>query len=395
MILIKNVIVYSPKKLGKRDILIGGGKILSIDNELSPRIPGLEIVNMNGKFVTPGLIDQHIHLIGAGGKHGFNSLTPEVFLSELVACGSTTVMGMLGTDGVTKSLRTLYAKTKALDKEGITAYMLTGFFGLPSVTLTGSVLEDMILIDKVIGCKVAISDPRSSYPTAKELLVILKDVHVGGMTSGKGGIVHVHLGSLETNMTVLFELVEKYKFPIRHISPTHVARTPALFDAAIRFAKLGGMIDISTGGTKFTDPYKNVLAALQAGVPIDNMTFSSDGNAGIGKMDSKGKLVEFMKAPCDLNLKEVVKLIKLGGVPIEDGFKLITSGPAKNLSLKNKGIIEEGRDADFCFFDNNLNLIDVMAMGNWMMKDSAIIKRGSFEANPSNTDDDDDDDDEE
>jgi beta-aspartyl-dipeptidase (metallo-type) len=389
MKLIKNATIYAPNKLGKKDLLIGGGKILAIGDSLSVTAPEMEVIDMKGRLATPGLIDQHIHLIGAGGKHGFNSLTPEVTLSELIACGSTTVMGLLGTDGVTKSLRTLYAKTKALDKEGITAYMLTGFFGLPPITLTGSVLEDMILVDKVLGCKIAISDPRSSYPTAKELLNILKDVHVGGLTSGKGGILHVHLGSLDTNMSLLLEIVEKYKFPIKNISPTHVGRTSSLFEEAIRFAKLGGMIDITTGGTKFSEPFEQVVYALKKGVSIDNMTFSSDGNAGMARMNSKGEVMEFYKAPVDLNYKQVVKLVKKGGLSITDALKLVTSGPAKNLSLANKGIIDSDKDADLCFFDNDLNLTDVMAMGNWMMQDGKVIKKGSFETSLSGDDDDD------
>jgi beta-aspartyl-dipeptidase (metallo-type) len=389
MKLIKNAQVYAPKKIGKKDILVGGGKILAIADDLAFRGPDIEIVDAKGRITTPGLIDQHIHLIGAGGKHGFNSLTPEITLSELISCGSTTVMGLLGTDGVTKSLRTLYAKTKALDKEGITAYMLTGYFGLPPITLTGSVLEDMILIDKVIGCKVAISDPRSSYPTAKELLNILKDVHVGGLTSGKGGILHVHLGSLDTNMSLLIELVEEYKFPIRNISPTHVGRTSALFDQAIKFARMGGMIDITTGGTKFSEPYEQVLYALNKGTSIDNMTFSSDGNAGMARVNSGGEVIEFYKAPVDLNLKQVVLLIKKGRLPIADAFKLVTSGPAKNLSLVNKGIIDTDKDADLCFFDGDFNLTDVMAMGNWMMQDGKVIKKGSFETSLTGDDDDD------
>ena len=387
MKLIKNAQVYAPKKIGKKDILVGGGKILAIGDDLPFRGSDIDVVDAKGRITTPGLIDQHIHLIGAGGKHGFNSLTPEITLSELISCGSTTVMGLLGTDGVTKSLRTLYAKTKALDKEGITAYMLTGYFGLPPITLTGSVLEDMILIDKVIGCKVAISDPRSSYPTAKELLNILKDVHVGGLTSGKGGILHVHLGSLDTNMSLLLELVQEYKFPIRNISPTHVGRTSALFDEAIKFAKLGGMIDITTGGTKFSEPYEQVLYALNKGASIDNMTFSSDGNAGMARMNSSGEVIEFYKAPVDLNLKQVVILIKKGRLPINDAFKLVTSGPAKNLSLGNKGIIDTDKDADLCFFDNDFNLTDVMAMGNWMMKDGTVIRKGSFETSLEGEDD--------
>jgi len=108
----------------------------------------------------------------------------------------------------------------------------------------------------------------------------------------------------------------------------------------------------------------------------------------MARMNSIGEVIEFYKAPVDLNLKQVVNLIKKGRLPIGDAFKLVTSGPAKNLSLVNKGIIDTGNDADLCFFDNDFNLTDVMAMGNWMMKDGTIIKKGSFETSLPGDDDD-------
>ncbi|MEN2412219.1 beta-aspartyl-peptidase [Flavobacterium mesophilum] len=377
--LIKNSILYAPESLGRKDILICGEKIALIRDTISPNLPDVEIIDANGKIVTPGFIDQHVHITGAGGKHGFNSLTPEIVLSEFISCGTTTVVGLLGTDGATKSLKSLYAKTKALDNEGITAYMFTSYFGLPPITMMDSVLEDMLFIDKVLGCKVALSDERSSFPTAKELLAILKDVHVGGLTSGKKGVMHVHLGALKTNMQLLLDLVEQYDFPIRNISPTHVGRTAPLFEQAIRFAKLGGMIDITTGGTKFDEPYKQVLYALKKGVPMENMTFSSDGNAGLGVNDTDGNLIGFKKAPIDLNLKQVQKLVKEANMPIGQAIQLVTSGPARNLSLKHKGSVFAGNDADLCLFDSNFNLTDVIARGKVMMKDGEIIVRGSFE----------------
>jgi beta-aspartyl-dipeptidase (metallo-type) len=380
--LLKGADVCAPESLGKKDVLICGEKIALIDDNISINIPGVEVIDAAGKTLTPGLIDQHVHITGAGGKHGFHSLTPEIMLSELISCGTTTVMGLLGTDGATKSLKALYAKTKSLDNEGITAYMLTSYFGIPPITITGTVLEDMILIDKVLGCKVAISDERSSFPTAKELLAILKDVHVGGLTSGKGGIMHIHLGALPTNMGLLLELVEQYHFPIKNISPTHVGRTAPLFEEAIRFAKLGGMIDITTGGTKFDEPYKQVLYALEKGVPMDNMTFSSDGNAGIGLKDKNGNPAGFKKAPIDLNLKQVQKLVREANMPVENAIKLITSGPARNLSLKHKGHIRAGYDADICLFDEDFELTDVFARGKIMMQDKQVLVYGSFEIKP-------------
>ena len=370
--LIKNAETYAPEYLGKKDILIGGGKILAIEEaiDMAPRLA--EKMDASGKIVLPGLIDQHIHLTGAGGKHSFVSMTSELAISKLIQCGTTTAVGLLGTDGTTRSLQTLYAKVKALEQQGVSAYMFTNYYGLPPITILNSVREDLIFIDKVIGCKVAISDIRASYPTAQDMLQLLTQVHVGGLLGGKGGILHIHLGILDSGMDILFELVNKYQFPIRHISPTHVGRTRKLFDQAIAFAQMGGMIDITTGASKYDEPFKQVLYALEQGVSINNLTFSSDGNAGLSKIDENGALILF-PAPIDQNLEQVRLLVKEGGLSISDAFKLITCNPAKNLSLAHKGTLAPGADADLCFFDKDLSLIDVMARGNLLMHNGNVL----------------------
>lgn len=379
MLLIKNTNLYSPKSLGKKDILISNGKIVAIDDEIVNHSVFSEVWDAKGAITTPGFIDQHIHVIGAGGKHGFASMTPQLHLGDLINCGTTTVVGLLGTDGSTRSIKTLFSKTQALNQEGITAYMYTGYYGLDKVYLMNSLQEDMIYIDSVIGCKIAISDIRSSYPSALELLRLLRNVRVGGMLSGKKGILHLHLGALSSKMDLLFEIIENYEFPIEHISPTHVGRTKELFDQAITFAKMGGMIDITTGASKYTDPYKSVLYALDNNISIDNITFSSDGNAGLDKLDKNNNLVGFKSAPFDKNFEEVINLHKHGGVPLEDALKLITSNPAKNLGLKNKGEVKVNSDADLCFLNSDLKLNTVIANGKFMMQDGELVVKGSFE----------------
>jgi beta-aspartyl-dipeptidase (metallo-type) len=377
--LIKNAQLYAPKYLGKKDLLFAGNKIVAISDNLDIYKNDAEVWDAQNKIVTPGLIDQHIHVIGAGGKDGFASMTPEINMSELIACGTTTVSSLLGTDGKARNIRSLYSKVKALEQDGISAYMLCGYYGLDSVTITESIQSDMIFIDKILGCKIAISDIRSSYPTALDLLRKLRDVKVGGMIANKKGILHIHLGNLDTKMDMLFELVQKYQFPIEHISPTHVGRTKALFDQAIEFAKLGGIIDITTGASQYTAPYKSVLYALERGVNMDYMTFSSDGHAGLTKFDNSEKAIGVKVAPFDKNLEGVVLLIKEGNVPIEEAFKLITTNPARNLGLKHKGKIEVGFDADICCFNKDLQLTDVFAKGQQMMMDKEIIVKGNFE----------------
>ncbi len=378
--LLKNTKLYSPDKRGMKDILIANNKIIAIENNLSEfENKYTKVIDAEGKIVTPGLIDQHIHVIGAGGKEGFASMTPEVKLSELIACGTTTVNSLLGTDGKARNIRTLYAKVKALCQEGISAYMFSGYYGMDTVTITDSIQGDMLFIDKVLGIKIAISDIRSSYPTADDLVRKLRDIMVGGMIGGKKGILHLHLGNLPSKMDVLFELVKDYHFPIKHISPTHVGRTKELFDQAIEFAKLGGIIDITTGASKYTEPYKSVIYALDEGVSIDKMTFSTDGHAGLTKFDDNGNAIGVKCAPIDANLKQIQDLVNVGGLPIEQAIKVNTTNPAENLGLKHKGKIEVGYDADFCFFDENLNLLDVFAKGQHMMKDKNIIVKGNFE----------------
>ena len=378
MLLIKNANVYAPESLGIKDLLIANGSIQAIENNIEKNKLFSQIWDAQEKIVTPGIIDQHVHIIGAGGKNGFHSMTPEIKMTDLISCGTTTVVGLLGTDGSSRSIKTLNAKTKSLINEGISAYMYTGYYGLDPIHLTESVKDDMMFIDNVLGCKIALADIRSSYPTPLELVRLLKDIRVGGMLASKKGILHIHLGALTDKMDVLFDLVENFEFPIEHISPTHVGRTKDLFEQAIKFAKLGGMIDITTGASKYTDPYKSVLYALERGVDISKITFSSDGNAGLEKLDDKGKLIGFRKAPVDKNLEEVISLIKKGGVSIEDAFKIITKNPANNLGLSNKGIIKVGADADFCVFDSDLKLMDVLAHGVLMMENYDLKVNDSF-----------------
>lgn len=377
--LIKNTHLYTPEYCGVKDLLLCGEKLVAIGEHLNVTGTQTQEIDAQGLNCMPGLIDQHVHIIGGGGQTGYFSLAPEISLSTLIKCGTTTVVGLLGTDGFVKSLPQLYAKTKALCQDGISAYMLTGFYGLPTPTITSSIAEDMIYLDKCIGCKIAMSDDRSSHPTKLELLRIIQQVRLGGFTSAKGGVMHVHLGALPSKIDLLLEIAKEFPSLISYISPTHMGRTHDLFLQAIEFAKLGGMVDISTGGTKYTDPHLTVMEGLERGININQMTFSSDGNAGVRRKNSETGEDTYKKAPLHKNLEQVVALIKEDGMSPSEAFKLITVNPAKNMKLKGKGRIAEELDADFTFFDDQWQLQEVWARGTRMMHEGTVIKKGNFE----------------
>ncbi len=378
MLLIRNADVYAPEHLGTKDILVAGGKVMAVEDRIDPHPQITRTLDFGGQKLIPGVIDQHMHVIGAGGKHGFASMTPEITASELIGCGTTTVVGLLGTDGSTRSIKSLYAKVMALEQDGISAYMYTGYYGIDPVHILDNVQDEMIFIHKVLGCKIAISDIRSSYPTELELVRLLRQVRTGGMIASKKGILHIHLGALDSKMDILMRLVEEYAFPIEHISPTHVGRTKDLFEAAILFAKKGGMIDITTGASKYTDPWKSVVYALDQGVSIGKMTFSSDGNAGLDRKDENGNVIGFRRAPIDQNLAQAIALHREGGLPLSDAIRPATLNPAINLGLKQKGRIQVGGDADFCLLDDEFRLSSVIAGGVVKMLHSKLTFQDHF-----------------
>ena len=361
--IVKGGEVYAPNKLGKKDILIVNDRIIAIEDSISVSELSPLIIDAHDKIVCPGFIDQHVHITGGGGQFGFASFIPELFADDLLAVGTTTVLGLLGTDGFVKELSTLYSKAKALDETGVTAYMLTSYYGLPEKTLCGSVAEDLIYIDKVIGCKLAISDDRSSFPTLHEILRLINQVRLGGFSSGKGGILHIHLGALESRIDDLLVIAEKYPTLISYISPTHCSRTQKLFSDCIKFARAGGMIDISTGGTTFTNPHKAVQIALDEGVPLDKMTFSSDGRGGVKRENPATGEITYTPAPLNLNLKEMINLVRNNILPLEDALRLITTNPAKNMKIKRKGTLKAGYDADIVILNDQMEIDQVISMG--------------------------------
>src|SRR4051812_15168292 len=106
--LIEHGTVYAPEPRGPASVLLGGGQILAvgaIDRHALDRLGAeCETIDATGCLVAPGLIDPHEHLLGGSGEKGFASQTPEIFLTELVTAGITTVVGTLGVDTTMKTL---------------------------------------------------------------------------------------------------------------------------------------------------------------------------------------------------------------------------------------------------------------------------------------------------
>ncbi|SHH55270.1 beta-aspartyl-peptidase [Thermosipho atlanticus] len=382
--LLKNGIVYTPKYLGRRDILILGEKIGLVEKEINIATFPLEIetYDLTGKTVVPGFIDSHVHLTGGGGEGGYSTRTPEINLSQLIEGGITTVIGCLGTDGITRSLENLYAKAKALDEEGITTLIFTGSYAVPPVTFTGSIVKDIVLIDKVVGVgEIAISDHRSTQPTLEEIKKIASNARLGGLLSGKAGIVNFHVGAGERGIDYLFEIVLKSEIPITNLYPTHMNRNEKLLFQGIEFAKMGGYFDLTTSTSTEEGKIKTVkfLKECYENRVIDKVTLTSDGQGSLPKFDEEGKFVG-LKIGEVTSLFDIVKTsVEKSYLPLEEALKTITLNPSKVLKLKTKGKVERNFDADLVILDKDFEIDGVISRGNFLMYEKKLLKRGTFE----------------
>lgn len=291
---------------------------------------------------------------------------------------------MLGTDGATRHIESLYAKAKGLEEEGITTFIHTGSYSVPSVTLTGGITRDIMFIDKVIGVKVAISDHHDSNCTREELARMASEARVAGMLNGKPGMVHVHLGRGKDMLDMIMYIVENTEIPIDQFVPTHVTRTRELFEQAKQFAKMGGRIDITsfselTPGSKFK-PSQALAECIQDGVPIQNVTVSSDGNGSIPKYNNEGKIIGMSVGVLDASHLVLKNLVKNEGVAVEQAIQFFTSNVARVLDIyPKKGCLQADSDADILIMDTDMKIETVFAKGNKMMEHGKVIVKGAFE----------------
>ena len=387
--LLRNVDLYDPTPRGRCDLLCGGGRILALSERLDPlpaNIP-CDVHDLAGATVIPGLVDAHVHITGGGGEAGFASRVPPLRLTELSLAGVTTVVGLLGTDGTTRTIRELVARTYALREEGLGAYCWTGSYEIPVKTLTGSIRDDITFVDPILGVgELAISDHRSSQPTYDEFLRIASDVRVAGMISNKAGVLHLHMGDGPRGLELLRRALDSTELPARVFHPTHVNRNPTLFEEAQALARTRGLAGPCFDVTAFPEhdlgdglsAAAAIGAWIEAGLPLERLTCSSDGGGCMPCFGSDGRIESYGVGQSTTLLETIRAGVHTHGLPLAKLLPPFTSTVAALLRLSGRGVLSVGSHADLLVLDPDLRLRATMASGRWLVSDGHAVVTGPF-----------------
>jgi beta-aspartyl-dipeptidase (metallo-type) len=378
--------LFDPDDRGVTDILICGESIVAITPSIDPAgLPSpVEVHQLGGARVVPGLVDGHIHLIGGGGGEGYESRLPELWLSELSLRGITTVVGAPGIDMVSKRMQTLLAKAYALEREGLSSFIYVGGFVRPWATITGSVTDDLYAIPKVLGVKVALGEHKASRYADDELIDLAAQLYLTSGLAQKSAVLHAHLGLRREPASQLAAVIARSDVPPERFVATHVNYGPDTLAAAPILARLGAWIDVTSVLGPWSPAASSVKASvavrrfLDAGVPLAQISISSDANASVPQVRDGVRAPHWTKV--ETLPGAVADLVREEGLKLADALRLVTTNPARALGLADrKGAIGVGRDADVVVLDDALQVQHVWARGRQLVRDGQPLSRSMFE----------------
>jgi beta-aspartyl-dipeptidase (metallo-type) len=372
MLLVRGADVFDPAPIGRQDLLLAGGRIVAMAPHIAPGagMP-VRVLQAEGRIAVPGLVDSLVHVSGGGGEGGFATRTPGLSFAQAVASGVTTFIGALGTDDVTRCHADLLACCRALAAQGLSAYALTGSYRVPVRTITGSVRDDLVLVNDIIGVgEIAIADHRGSQPGVDELARIASDARVGGLLSGKAGTVLVHVGDARDGLALLHAVSDRHPVPSTQWHPTHINRHAGLLAQAAGWVARGGSVDITTSTSpELLDagevPAARALAELLAsGLPVSRISLSSDGQASLPNFDAQGRLLGLEVADVGSLRLTLAECVVRHGLSLAEVLPAVTTTPAEIWGLRHKGRLAVGADADLLLLaPGTLALEAVVASG--------------------------------
>ena len=378
---IKNAHIYAPEDLGIQNVVIWNGQIVSVDTNIAPPSDvEVHTIEAEGCPLLPGIIDPHIHIMGASGAGGPTNRTPDQPLSRFTLAGITTVVSPLGTDSLSRTLTNLLMRAEAATAEGITAYAYTGGWETPVPTLTNDAISDVTFLARVLGIKVAIAEAMAPPLSVEQLAHYAHAAVIGGRMANKRAVLHAHIGDRAEGLQPLWDAGKQGGLPLDRFVATHINRNPALLDMAADFAKAGGSIDVTAqiqverGYKQATPAADAIIKLINNNVPFERITLSTDsGGAYTQQGESRFRMAE------PDTMWHTVQNLKQQGLTYTQIASVASHHAAELLGLTHKGRIAPKTDADLLLLTPSGELNSVWARGQLMVQNGQALVTSDYE----------------
>lgn len=361
--LIKNGFVFIASENGfvKKDVEIKDGKIVAVGNELTSNCN--EVIDAEGKYITPGFIDAHSHIgigeesmgwEGADYNEGTDPVTP-----AMRAIDAINPMNISFIEAIKGGVTTVCTGPGS-------ANVIGGQF--TTISLSGNIIDEMI-IQEYAAMKCAFGEnPKRFHGREKEKMPMTR---MGtayllrkAIQDTKNYIIKKNSASskgeefpLDLNMEAMIPVIEKKV----HLK-AHAHRADDIC-TAIRIAKefdLLVSIEHCTEGHLISDFLKsaNVPAIIgptfsaRSKIELMNKSFETPNilhQAGVkfAIMTDHHVIPQYALVMC-------AALAMKGGLPEVEALNAITKNPAEILGIDNlKGQIKVGLDADVVIWDRH------------------------------------------
>jgi imidazolonepropionase-like amidohydrolase len=367
--LIRNATVLTVTKgtLQNTDLLIRNGKIAQIGQNISA--PGARVIDATGKYILPGIIDPHSHMMADAINEGSLSVTAMVRISDVLNPTAINIYRALA-GGVT-TINVLHGSANTIGGQNATVKLK---YGRPT--------EEMLFPGAPPGIKFALGEnvtrknssgflPQGTqrrYPATRmgqeeilrdaftraqdykrkwddykarsarreaNLVAPRRDLELEPLVEVLEGkrLVHAH-GYRADELLMLLNLADEFGFKVRTLQ--HVLEG---YKIASEIAKHGA------GASSFADSWSYKIEAYDA-IPYNNAILMRHGVLQTINSDSDERVRR-------LNI-DAAKLMRYGGLSEDEALKTITYNGAAQLGVENRvGSIEVGKDADLAIWNNH------------------------------------------
>ena len=353
-LLIRNATVWTNEKEGRlanTDVLVKAGKIAKIGKNLDAG--GAQVIDGSGKYLAPGIIDEHSHIAAFSINEGAQSVTSEVRIADNLNPEDINIYRQLA-GGVTSShilhgsANTIGGQTQLIklrwgqDDEDLKFRNWDPFikFALGENVKRTTSTNNNRFPDTRMGVEEVLMDAftrardyqrqRKAAPNATRRDLEL-DALVEILDHKRFITCHSYV---QSEITALLRVADKFGFKVNTF--THILEGYKVADK---------MKEQGSSASTFSDWWAYKVEVTDAIAYNATIMVKEGLNVCINSDDAEQAR--------RLN-QEAAKSVKYGGLSEEEAFKMVTLNPAKALHVADRiGSIKEGKDADLVLWSDN------------------------------------------